>query len=397
MMEVVLVLNAGSSSIKFAVYLAATSVGNPLIRGKIDGIGRAPTFRARNAEGGDLEAGNLAALDISNDHRELTDRLLTWLESHDQGNKVIAVGHRVVHGGRYFRVPVLVNEDILRKLSELISLAPLHQPNNLEPIKTLLKRNPTLPQVACFDTSFHRTQPRISELFALPRTLTDEGIIRYGFHGLSYQYIANAMSPHLGEQAGGRVVVAHLGNGASLCAMKERRSVATSMGFTALDGLVMGSRCGTLDPGVVLYLMQDRAMNAEQIQHLLYHESGLLGVSGISNNMQVLLQSTQPEAKEAVDLFCYRAASELAALIVPLEGLDAIVFTAGIGENSAEVRRRICAHLKWLGVELDMAANQANKPVISTSTSKIAIAVIPTDEERVIADATRTILFDKTG
>lgn len=251
---------------------------------------------------------------------------------------------------------------------------------------------PELPQVACFDTSFHRTQPRLAQLFALPRTLSDDGIIRYGFHGLSYEYIAGVLPDHMGPRADGRVIVAHLGNGASMCAMKERQSVATSMGFTALDGLMMGRRSGSLDAGVVLHLLQNQGMTIDEVQHMLYRESGLLGVSGISNNMQVLLESTDPNAREAVELFCYRAACELGSLITSLGGLDAIIFTASIGENAADVRQAICAHLSWLGVELDPVANDRHASVISTANSKVEVLVIPTNEEAVIADAARALM-----
>lgn len=393
MTEAVLVLNAGSSSIKFALYSLAETTGMPHVRGKIESIRRAPVFKAVDKNGQVLDKGSLGSIDVSSDHHELTAHLLDWVEQHDDGHEVVAIGHRVVHGGRDFSAPVRINREVLEKLKGFNSLAPLHQPNNLAPIEALLSRDANVIQVACFDTSFHRTQTHLAELFALPRRFMEEGVIRYGFHGLSYEYISGALTKHLGDDAGGRVVVAHLGNGASLCAIQNRKSVATSMGFTALDGLVMGSRCGTLDPGVVLYLMQERGMNADQIQHLLYNESGLLGVSGISNNMQVLLESDRAEAKEAVDLFCYRAASEIASLIVPLQGVDAIVFTAGIGENSPAIRAEICRNLNWLGIALDDRANAANKSIISTDSSAITVSVIPTDEESVIAKATRKLFL----
>ncbi|CAN0483787.1 unnamed protein product, partial [Discosporangium mesarthrocarpum] len=289
MTETILVLNAGSSSIKFAVYPAAKTPSSPLIRGKIKGIGRAPEFNAVDISGRDMDKGPLATIEVTSDHQHLTSLLLDWLDVHDRDNNVVAIGHRVVHGGRAYAAPVKISTEILQELRQFVSLAPLHQPHNLAPIDALINRNGDLLQVACFDTAFHRTQLHLAELFALPRHLTDEGVIRYGFHGLSYQYISSVLPEILGEKAKKRIVVAHLGNGASLCAMQDRKSVATSMGFTALDGLVMGTRCGTLDPGVVLYFMQERGMNEAEIQHLLYNESGLRGVSGISNNMQVLL------------------------------------------------------------------------------------------------------------
>ena len=273
-------------------------------------------------------------------------------------------------------------------------LAPLHHPHNLAAIRSVAASAPGLPQVACFDTSFHRTQDRLAQLFALPRALTEAGIIRYGFHGLSYEYIAGTLPGHLGDRAEGRVIVAHLGNGASMCAMKARLSVATSMGFTALDGLMMGRRCGAIDPGVLLHLIDERGMKMRELEHLLYQESGLLGVSGISNNMQVLQMSTAPEAREAIELFCYRAACELAALVATIGGLDAIVFTAGIGENSELVRSLICARLGWLGIALDTAANNRHATRISTTASDVDVLVVPTDEETIIASATQGLIME---
>lgn len=304
---------------------------------------------------------------------------------------MVAAGHRVVHGERRFTQPVMVTPEVLQQLEGLVSLAPLHQPHNLSAIKAMAKRSAGLPQIACFDTSFHRTQPRVAELFALPRALADEGVIRYGFHGLSYDYIASVLEGHIGAKANGRVIVAHLGNGASMCALKDRKSVATSMGFTALHGLMMGRRCGTLDAGVVLHLMQNKGMSVEDVQHMLYRESGLLGVSGISNNMQVLLENEDERAREAIELYCYRAACEMGSLIAAMGGLDAIVFTAGIGENAAHVRRLIAERLQWLGVELSPTDNERNACKISTADSKIDVLVVPTNEELVIAKAVRAI------
>lgn len=391
MTDTILVLNAGSSSIKFALYPAANPDETPLISGKIEGIGRAPDFRARDAQGRDLVEDGLETIDNSAGHGALTTRLLEWLQDHDGDTRLVAAGHRVVHGGRTFTGPVVIDAGTLEKLENLGSLAPLHQPHNLAAVKAISDWAPGLPQVACFDTSFHRTQPRLAQLFALPRELSDAGVIRYGFHGLSYQYIADVLPDHLGTRADGRVIVAHLGNGASMCAMKDRQSIATTMGFTALDGLMMGRRSGSLDPGVVLHLLQSEGLNADEIQKMLYRKSGLLGVSGFSNNMKVLQESSDPHAQEAIDLFCYRAACEAGALVAALEGLDAIVFTAGIGENSAHVRRLICARLGWLGVELDQAANDANGVRISGPKSKVDILVVPTNEGAVIANATRAL------
>lgn len=388
MTDAILVLNAGSSSLKFAVY--PDVIGSPTagLRGKISGIGTAPVFSARDAEGDDLLPDACMSLSTGADHEALIPALLGWLKSHHGGLTIRAAGHRVVHGGRTQTGPALVTDSLMNELDTLVPLAPLHQPHNLAAIRCVAATAPGLPQVACFDTSFHRTQDKFAQLFALPRALTDEGIIRYGFHGLSYDYIADILPTYLGDRAEKRVIVAHLGNGASMCAMKDRRSVATSMGFTALDGLVMGQRCGALDPGVVLFLMDEKRMSAAEISHLLYYDCGLLGVSGISNDMATLQASTAPEAREAIGLFCYRAAAELAALAVAIGGLDALVFTAGIGENSALVRTLICDRLEWMGISLDDGANATNAKRISTAASPVDVLVIPTDEEVVIARAT---------
>lgn len=392
MTDTILVLNAGSSSIKFALY-PSTVIGEvPLISGKITSIGRAPKFIASDFRGYQLSKDGLETIETSATHSELTLQLLNWLRDHNQENQLVAIGHRVVHGGQAFSNPVVINADILDELEKLVSLAPLHQPHNLAAIRTISDWAPGLPQIACFDTSFHRTQPRLAQLFALPRALSEEGIIRYGFHGISYQYIANVLPEYLGAGANGRIMVAHLGNGASLCAIKEQRSIANTMGFTALDGLVMGQRCGTLDAGVVLHLLQNHGMSIDEVQHMLYHESGLLGVSGISNNMQVLQESSDPHALEAINLFCYRAACELGALVSALQGLDSIVFTAGVGENSAMVRQLICDQLGWLGVDLDSSANDKNSITISKPNSRVNVLVIPTNEEIVIADATHALI-----
>lgn len=387
MSDVVLVLNAGSSSIKFAVYPSGANAV-PLIRGKVAGVGRDPVFSAIRADGTAIDMSMLTNIDVAADHETLVSLLLDWLEQHRGDRRLVAVGHRVVHGGRGFSRPVVVDDAVLSQLEHLIQLAPLHQPHNLAAIRAISRLQPTLPKVACFDTSFHRTQDRLAQLFALPRDMSDEGILRYGFHGLSYECIASILPDHLGERAEGRVIVAHLGNGASMCAMKNRQSVATSMGFTALDGLLMGRRCGALDAGVVLYLMQSKGMNATEIETLLYRRSGLLGVSAISNNMRDLEQSDDPRAREAIELFCFRAASVLGGLVTALGGLDAIVFTAGIGENSAQVRRLICDRLVHLGVDLDPRCNDGNSLRISSVRSSVDVLVLPTDEEAVIANAT---------
>jgi len=394
MTDVILVVNSGSSSLKFALYPTGVPASEPLLKGKVTGIGSQPVLTA-NIDGDAVAATEpLNNIPADATHEWLITQLLERLRSRYVRYNPVAAGHRVVHGGRGFTGPTVVNESVREELERLVPLAPLHQPHNLVAIDAITKVAPELPQIACFDTSFHRTQPRLAQLFGLPREFSDEGMIRYGFHGLSYEYIAGVLPNHLGERAEDRVIVAHLGNGASMCAMRERRSVATSMGFTALHGLMMGRRCGSLDAGVVFHLLQNRGMSITQVQHMLYRESGLLGVSGISNNLQVLQESSDPHAREAIDLFCYRAACEVGSLAVALEGLDAIVFTAGIGENSAEVRKLICARLAWLGVGLDQTANDANETVIGVANSKVDVLVVPTNEETVIAQATRALIAE---
>lgn len=384
MSDLVLVLNAGSSSLKFGVFPCRAGAA-PLIRGKIAGIGRAPVFSADGPEGRAMAKGGLADLAGDARHADLVVLLLDWLMQHRDMGALIAVGHRVVHGGPDFHAPVRIDGPALEVLEALAPLAPLHQPHNLAAIRAVMAWQPDLPQVACFDTGFHRTQGRLAQTYALPRALTDRGVIRYGFHGLSYEYVAGVLPDHLGPRADGRVIVAHLGNGASMCALRHRQSVATSMGFTALDGLMMGQRCGALDPGIVLHLLQHDGLSAAQVDDLLYRQSGLLGVSGVSNNMQVLEDSDDPHAREAIELFCYRAVSVLGGLVAENGGLDALVFTAGIGENSALVRRLICDRLAWLGVALDETANAADALRIGSAQSAVDVLVLPTDEEAVIA------------
>lgn len=384
-------LNAGSSSLKFAVFDAASSSATALLRGKIAGIGGTPVFSAKDANGAPIDAGALSSLAVLSTHQTLIAQLLPWLSTHQGERPLLAVGHRVVHGGQFYSKPTRLTPAVIRQLETLVPLAPLHQPHNLAAIEAVAKWHPDIPQIACFDTSFHSEKDPLAQLFALPRSLTDEGVIRYGFHGLSYDYIASVLPEYL-DDASGRIIVAHLGNGSSMCAMKDRKSVATSMGFTALDGLMMGRRCGALDPGVVLYLMQAKGMTAAEIEHLLYKQSGLLGVSGITNDMQVLQNSDNPHAKEAIHLFCYRAAANLAALVPSIGGLDALVFTAGIGENSALVRRLVCERLEWLGITLDQNANTRNATTISATKSNLKVLVIPTNEEAVVARACHRLL-----
>lgn len=388
----ILVLNCGSSSIKFALYTAAAEPA-PIVHGTIAGLGATPKFSARAADGKPLPG---IPMKVAGD-RPLTQEtaprwLFEWLDALGYGRDIAGAGHRVVHGGERFLEPVRIDDEVLDALERLDPMAPLHQPHNLATVRVLKALRPELPQVACFDTAFHRTQPAVAQRFALPRELTAAGVRRYGFHGLSYEYIADALPAHLGERAEGRVVVAHLGNGASMCALRKRRSVATTMGFTALEGLMMGTRSGAIDPGVIFYLMRERSMSAAGVEHLLYRRSGLLGVSGVSSDMHELLESSDPRAREAIELFAYRAVRELGSLAAALGGLDALVFTAGIGEHAAPVRAMICEGARWLGVDFDADANSRHETVISAPASRVAVCVVPTDEEIVIARHTRRLL-----
>ena len=379
----ILVLNSGSSSIKFAVF-DASDRPHLRLQGTISGIGGMPAFDARDKGGNALSA--QLPVSVVN-HETALAWLFDWLPEHLDG-KLAGAGHRVVHGGERFAEPALIDDTVYAHLEALTPLAPLHQPHNLAAIRALMTLQPALPQVACFDTAFHRTQYPLAQHFALPRELTTGGIKRYGFHGLSYEYIASVLPQHLGTRADGRVIAAHLGNGASLCAMHQRKSVATTMGFTALDGLMMGTRCGAIDPGVLFYLMREKSMSLAQVEDLLYRRSGLLGVSGISSDMRELLASAEPAAREAIDLFCYRAAREIGSLTAALGGLDALVFTAGIGERSHEIRECICRRLEWLGMAIDDTANRSHRSGIDAASSRIAVCVIPTNEEAVIAQHT---------
>lgn len=377
-----LVLNAGSSSLKFCVFQRPAGKAWRLeARGQIEGIGTSPRLSVKNADGNMLVNQDVAV----RDGRGAIDALAVWLRSKYGGSRVVAVGHRVVHGGTRFTGPTVVNPEVLAELRNLIPLAPLHQPHNLAAIEAVYERLPDVPQVACFDTSFHRGQPPVAELIPLPHDLRQSGLQRYGFHGLSYEYIASALREVAPEIAHGRVIVAHLGSGASMCALHKGKSLDSTFGFTALDGLCMGTRPGALDPGVVLHLFQDLKLSAKEVEALLYKKSGLLGISGISNDMRDLLGRTEPEARLAVEYFVYRAAKEIGALAAVLRGVDALVFTAGIGENSPEIRQRICEASAWLGVELDTQANARKGPRISTAQSKVSAWVIPTNEELMIA------------
>jgi acetate kinase len=385
-----LVFNAGSSSLKFCVYRRpAENAWRLEARGQIDGIGTSPRLTAKDGAGGSLAS---ESLDRSvRDGRAALGVLADWLRAHYGGARVLGVGHRVVHGGAAYAGPCVVTPQVLVDLRKLVPLAPLHQPYNIGAIEAVSERLPGVPQVACFDTSFHRGQPAVAELVPLPKEIRDAGVQRYGFHGLSYEYIASALPDVAPEIADGRVIVAHLGSGASLCAMKARKSVDSTLGFTALDGLCMGTRPGSLDPGVVLHLFQTMGKSVDDVEKLLYKQSGLIGISGISNDMRDLLTNPDPAARLAVDYFVYQAAKHIGALAAVLGGVDAIVFTAGIGEHSSEIRRRICEASSWLGVTLDAGANAGHGPRISAA-SRVSAWVVPTNEELMIARHTGALL-----
>jgi acetate kinase len=391
MADAIVVLNAGSSSIKFSLFLERGSELELDVRGQIEGIYTDPRFVAKGRDGA-TKSEKAWGEGTKLGHEAALRHLIDFLRGELAGDKLVGVGHRVVHGALDYREPVRVDAAVLAKLEKLIPLAPLHQPHNLAPIRVLLEAVPDLPQVACFDTSFHRSNPEIAQRFAIPAELHDAGVRRYGFHGLSYEYIASVLPRHDAKAAGGKAVVLHLGNGSSMCAIESGKSVASTMGFTAVDGLPMGTRTGALDPGVILYLMDERKMDARAIEKLIYNQSGLLGVSGISSDMRTLLASGEPRAKLAVDLYCYRIRREMGSLAAALGGLDAIVFTAGIGENSHEIRERVCRDAAWLGVELDAAANAKGGPRINAGGSRVAAWTIPTNEELMIARHARRVI-----
>ncbi len=381
------VLNAGSSSIKFALYEADSRA--VLFRGKLEEIGRTPRLKVANARGESVVERNWPD---GLDHAGATHEILRTGIELISGTRVMAIGHRVVHGGTEFGQPVRIDAAVMAALTRLIPLAPLHQPHNLAPIRAIAEAVPDMPQVACFDTAFHRSQTRVAQSFALPRRFADEGVRRYGFHGLSYEFIASRLPQIAAGIADKRVVIGHLGNGASLCAVHGGRSVASTMGFTAVEGLMMGTRCGALDPGVLLYLMDEHKMDARAIEDLLYRQSGLLGVSGISSDMRTLRASADPAAREATALFVYRIVREIGSLAAALGGLDGIVFTGGIGENDAATRAEVAAGCGWLGVELDAARNARGESRISADGSAVSAWVIPTDEERMILNHTQEVL-----
>jgi acetate kinase len=394
MADVILVLNAGSSSIKFSVFACGADDLALAMRGLLEGIYTSPRFSAKDAAGAVIGEHSWAE-GTRLGHDGAIDYLVGFLREHRGDRRLIAIGHRVVHGGLEFSEPTLIDDQVLAKLDKFVPLAPLHQPHNLAPIRIVAERTPQMPQVACFDTAFHHGQPQLAQAFALPPSITDRGVRRYGFHGLSYEYIASALPRIDAKAAAGRVVVAHLGNGASMCAIKAGRSVASTMGFTAVEGLPMGTRCGSLDPGVMLYLIDEMKMDARAIEKLIYQQSGLLGVSGISSDMRTLLESKEPRAKLAIDLFVYRIGRELGSLAAALGGLDALVFTGGIGERAVAIRERVCRDAAWLGIDLDVAANGKDGPRISTAASRVPAWVVPTNEELMIARHTRRLIANQ--
>ena len=380
----ILTLNAGSSSLKFSRWRSTTTGLRDVLRGEVEKIGIAPHLIARAPGGKIVLSRNFDEGGARLTHEDLLHEFFSWLSEQGQG-ELKAIGHRVVHGGSEFKAPVRVDDCVMQRLCKLQPLAPLHQPHNLSAIRACATLQPHVPQVACFDTAFHQTMDICARRLGLPRSYEEEGVQRYGFHGLSYEFIAQQLRAIDAALANARVIVAHLGNGASLCAMRDGRSIDTTMSFTALDGLLMGTRPGTLDPGAVTYLMREHGMNADKIEDVLYHRSGLLGVSGISSDMRTLLASNDSRAREAIELFVFRAAREIGALAAVLGGLDGLVFTAGIGEHSPEIRSRICARCAWLGVVLDDDANVAGQLQINRESSRIRVYVIPTDEEKMIA------------
>ncbi|MEB4589632.1 acetate/propionate family kinase [Candidatus Thiothrix sp. Deng01] len=397
MNKLILTLNAGSSSIKFAVYETLEGELELMAKGQVEGIGTRPHFIAKSPDGKVLSESYWEAVAHGQGHARAFDQIWSWLEDAASGREILAVGHRVAHGGETYAQPVLIDTGVMGELTRLIPLVPLHQPNNLAAIRAVAIQHPGLPQVACFDTAFHQGREAVTECFALPYPLFERGVRRYGFHGLSYEYIIERLREIAPATAKGRVVVAHLGSGCSMTAIRNGKSIDTTMSFSALDGVPMGTRCGVLDPGVLLFLMREDKMGLEELEALLYKQSGLLGLSGVSNDLRALHTSEDPRAAAAIDYFVYRVSQILGSLTASLGGLDALVFTAGVGENDAEVRRRVCLDAGWLGVSLDEAANQTGRPRISHEGAGPSVWVIPTDEEKMIARHTLRVLATQTG
>jgi len=389
MAELIAVVNAGSSSVKFGFY---DSEGDEplLLKGQVEQIGVSPTLTASDGDGNEVAEQSWPPEGFG--HEQAMRAILETARELLPGSVVAGVGHRVVHGGTRFAAPVEVTAEIIAELEKLSPLAPLHQPHNLAPIKAIAEKMTHIRQVACFDTAFHQTQPHLAQAFALPRELSDLGVRRYGFHGLSYDFVSARLREVAPDHADKRIIIAHLGNGASLCAMHQGRSVATTMGFTAVEGLMMGTRCGSVDPGALIYLMDEHGMNARDLEKLVYKQSGLLGVSGISSDMRTLRQSDDPKAREAIDLFIYRIVREIGSLSAALGGLDGLVFTGGIGLRDAKTRKEVASGCAWLGAELDEELNEAGEGPISSDSSRLPMWVVSTDEERVIARQTAAIL-----
>ncbi len=390
MREPILVINAGSSSVKFSVFETAGDRSLTAgLRGEVAGIGTSPRLKIADAQSRIVADAAVSG----DDHRAAIAAIHHWFAGHVGGEAEFAgIGHRIVHGGAAYSDPVVIDAQVVARLEELIPLAPLHQPHHIAAIRAVAAVAPDVPQVACFDTAFHRSQPPLEREFALPRELTARGIRRYGFHGLSYEYIVSKLPEAAPQCANGKIVVAHLGNGASMCAIENGRSVATTMGFTPADGLPMGTRTGALDPGVILYLIAHERMDANAVEHLIYERSGLLGVSGLSSDMRTLLASNAPAAREAIALFVYRINRELGSLVAALGGLDAVVFTGGIGENAPEIRARVCRHAGWIGLALDDEANARGGPLISRRGSAASAWVVPTNENLMVARHTRRVI-----
>ena len=389
MMGMILTLNSGSSSVKFAVFQAG-SEPNEKLRGQIEGLGALPRLKAER--GGEPIADQVFPRHEIADHASALTAVLDFLGAHMGGAEITAVGHRIVHGGTEYTGPVILNDQRLDDLARLNPLAPLHQPHNVSGVRAAMRAFPNALQVACFDTAFHRSHPWVDDTYALPRELYREGVRRYGFHGLSYEYVTGKLFEIAPHHAAGRVVVTHLGNGASMCAIRDGQSVGSTMGFTALDGLPMGSRCGQLDPGVVLYLMSQKGMTADEIEDLLYRRSGLKGLSGLSQDMRELEAARTPEAMGAIDYFVFRVRREIGAMTAILSGLDALVFCGGIGEHAWSVRERVCQGFEWIGIELDEMRNRAGVTVISSDRSRVRVLVVPTNEELMIARHTQQFL-----
>jgi acetate kinase len=384
----ILVLNAGSSSLKFSVFeLRSDKTLSQKITGQVEGIGTAPHLKVKDADGQTISDVHSQNTEIAN-HAQALQQITAFLHTNNR-NRLIAVGHRVVHGGLDYVTPLRITPDVLNKLDSITPLAPLHNPHNLAAIRAMQQECPDLPQVACFDTAFHRQQDKLAKLFGIPYQYYERGVQRYGFHGLSYEYISSILPTDI---IAGRVIVAHIGSGASLCAIHQGRSVTSTMGFTTLDGLLMGTRAGSLDAGVILYLLQQEGLSTKQLEDLLYKQSGLLGLSGISSDMRVLLDSTDPQARLAIDYFVYRVNREIGSLTAAMGGVDTLVFTAGIGENSPQIRQRICQQATWLGIEFDATANEANTACISHAHSRVSVWVLPTNEELMIARHTQAVL-----